>query len=89
MFYYAEFATGDAKSKVAEDAREAYCEATQIAEKNLHEACKMARVAFVVHAVQLVPRVQIQERIVEGPCVARDGENDRSCEAHATGACAE
>merc|ERR1712065_37458 len=33
--YLAEFATGDAKSKAAEDARVAYAEATKIAEKDL------------------------------------------------------
>merc|ERR1712107_718589 len=33
--YLAEFATGDAKSKAAEDARVAYAEATKVAEKDL------------------------------------------------------
>ena len=33
--YLAKFATGDAKSKVAEDARETYAEATKIVEKDL------------------------------------------------------
>ena len=52
-----------------------YAETTKIAEKDLvvthpihvdlDEACKMARVAFVVEAIQLVSREQIQERIVE------------------------
>ena len=56
--YLAECATGDTKSKHAEDAREVHAETTKIAEKalpDLDEACKMARVVFdeIVHVCQL------------------------------------
>merc|ERR1712038_1243781 len=47
--YIAEFSSGDAKSKAAENARLAYQEASNVAEKvlaNPDEACKMARTAF-------------------------------------------
>ena len=56
--YFAECATGDTKSKAAEDARVAYAEATKVFQ-NPDEACKMARVPFEkVRKTVEVPQVQ-------------------------------